>query len=183
MDKMEFDRETERKRLKRKCRSLLDNEKVKVYRSRAEFDQAVTNLDMFSGKVRRMIQLQVRLLVQRYNLKRHQLMAFSSKATGLFDNDVVVERYQHDVLDKISNNELKLQGKSLSAQLTKKMHVFRGGEIYENDTTYIDNIIKEVRYGRVCDRWISLMTKLISSKDKKGYVYDLYSIDMDFYHP
>ena len=68
-------------------------------------------------------------------------------------------------------NELKLQGKSLSSQLTKKMHVFRGGQVYDNDTTYIDNLIKEVRYERVCDLWKSLVDKLISSKDKKGYVH------------
>ena len=47
------------------------------------------------------------------------------------------------------------------------MHVFRGGEAYEKDTTYIDNIIKEVKHERVCDRWKSLVDALTSSNDER----------------
>ena len=65
MNRMEVDRKLERRKMKTKCRSLLDNADVKVFRSRTEFNEVIKGLDKFGNKVRRMIQLQIRLLVQR----------------------------------------------------------------------------------------------------------------------
>lgn len=169
LDRMEVEAHLERTKLKAKCRSLMDNLSVPVYRSRKEWDAAVADKDKMGNVVRRMIQLQVRLLVQRYGLKRSQLMSFSSKATGPFDNDVVVERYEDDVLEKIEGMKFKLTTRSLASQLRSETHVFRGGKSYDDDdTTYEDGIIKEVREERNAARWLSLVEKMMNKDSKKS---------------
>ena len=161
LDRMEANADAERRKLKAKCRSLMDNMSVPVYRSRAEWNLAIAGKNKMGNVVRRMIQLQVRLLVQRHGLKRSKLMTFSSKTTGRFDNDVVVERYEHDVLEKIERMKFNLTTRSLASQLRCETHVFRGGKAYDDeDTTYEEGIIAEVREERNAARWLGLVERM-----------------------
>ena len=96
------------------------------------------------------------------------MVFISSKISGKFSNDVVSELYKHDVLDKISSGDITLKEQSLVVQLSQRQtHVFRGGVAYDDDdTTYVEDIIKEVKHERVILRWEHLLEKLTSTSSK-----------------
>lgn len=152
VDQMQERQLSMRTKLKQRAHLLLQYQDIPVIKTTQQWNELTRDMDKMGNPVRRAIQLQIRLLVNRYGLKRKDLMTFSSKETGPFANDVVVERYLTDVLGKIISGDLKLIHQPLSRTLMKEVHVFRGGQKYEGslDTgpSYIDAIIKEVKEER-----------------------------------
>ena len=136
VDRFEATKIKQRNKMKTKAKALLLHKKINVFKTKTEWRHFLEGKDKMSNAVRAVIALQVRLLVQRYGLKRVDFMAFSAKGQGVqpvFPNDVVLEQYEVNVLGKIHSGAIKLpEPQSIACALTRS----KASRFSRRDETY-----------------------------------------------